>query len=76
MEFIPKLLDSGVLGIMLAISLSANFWSIKMLLAEKDKRITGAEKVRDDLIAPIGFIRDSLALIQQKIQVSKDRSDT
>lgn len=63
--------QGGLLGTLLAISLLANWWLLKSLLGEKDKRIVGAEKVRDDLSTPIAYIRDSLDLIQQKIRVSK-----
>lgn len=73
MEFLTKLADQGILGLLLAISLSSNYFLVKLLLAEKDKRITGAEKTRDDLIAPIGFIKESLDLIREKIQISKDK---
>lgn len=76
MELLAELAKGGLLSLLLAISLTANVTFVKMILAEKDKRIAGAEKVRDDLITPISYIKDSLALIQQKIQVSKDRSDT
>lgn len=68
---INALAGNGLLGLLLAISLLGNFHLLRLLLGEKDKRIVGAEKVRDDLIAPIGFIRDSVELIQQKIKISK-----
>lgn len=72
MDLLTKLSDQGLLGLLLAISLLANFQLGRMLLAEKDKRIVASEKVRDDVIAPIGYIRESLAIIQEKIKVSKD----
>lgn len=65
--------QGGLLGTLLAISLIALGWSVRMLLAEKDKRITDALATRDNLVEPIGFIKDSLSLIQQKVQISKDR---
>lgn len=61
----------GILGLLLAISLSLNFWLLKMLLTEKDKRIEAAESVTTGLTTPIAYIKDSLALIQEKIRVSK-----
>lgn len=63
--------DYGILGLLLAISLSLNFWLLKMLLTEKDKRIESAESVVTGLTTPIAYIKDSLALIQEKIRVSK-----
>lgn len=74
MDLISKLADNGVVATLLAISLLVNWNLAKMLLAEKDKRIDGAEKVRNELIAPIGFIKESLDLIQEKIRISKDRA--
>lgn len=64
--------QGGLLGTLLVISLLANFYLLKLLLAEKDKRIEEAGKTRDNLIEPIGFIKDSLSLIKDKILISKD----
>lgn len=61
----------GIVGLVLAISLSLNFWLLKMLLTEKDKRIQAAESVTTGLTTPIAYIKDSLELIQQKIRISK-----
>lgn len=72
MDLLNKLAGDGVLGLLLAISVLGNIALGKLLLAEKDKRIVGAEKTRDDLIAPIGLIKDSLEIIREKIQISKD----
>lgn len=69
-----QIANSGPIGALLVLSIIANIWSVKQLLSEKDKRIHSAERTRDDLMTPIGFIKDSLDLIQQKIQVSKERS--
>jgi hypothetical protein len=68
-----QIASQGVLGTLLALSILANIWLVRQLLAEKDRRILGAERTRDELIAPIGFIKDSLELIQQKVQISKER---
>ena len=45
----------------------------KLLLNEKDKRIEDALKSKNDIIEPIGYIKDSLNLIKDKILVSKGR---
>ena len=68
---IKSLAENSLLGLLLAISLTVNYWSVRSLIAEKDKRIVGAEKVRDDLAAPLAYIRDSLDLLQQKVRISK-----
>lgn len=73
MDFLHTLSDQGgLLGTLLAISLITIFWLLKMLLAEKDKRIEEAIKTRDNLVEPIGFIKDSLSIIKDKVQISKD----
>lgn len=46
--------------------------TIRLLLAEKDKRIEEAIKTRDNLIEPIGFIKDSLSIIKDKVTISKE----
>lgn len=70
-----QIASQGVLGTILVLSLMVNFWLGRSLLVEKDKRIAGAERTRDDLIAPLALIRDSLDLIQQKVSISKERSN-
>ena len=71
-ELLTELPKFGLLGVLLAISLSLNWFLIKLILSEKDKRIEAAEKVRDELITPIGFIQESLKLIDSKITLSKE----
>lgn len=72
MEFLKILSDQGgILGTLLVLAILAIIWLTKALLAEKDKRILGAEKVRDDLATPLAYIRDSLDLLQQKVKISK-----
>lgn len=72
MEFLPKLAEQGIAYLLLAISLSLNYLFVKIILAEKDKRIDDALKVRDEIIQPINFINDSLKLIDSKITLSKE----
>lgn len=72
MDFLPELIKQGTLGVLLAISLTLNFYLGKLLLYEKDRRIQAAEKVRDELVSPIGYIKDALGLIQEKIRISKE----
>lgn len=68
---LSEIAKQGILGLFLALSLSLNAILAKLLLSEKDKRIAGAEKVRDDMATPLMYIKDSLGLIQQKIEIAK-----
>lgn len=72
MDFLPELAKNGLLALLLAISMSLNFFLGKLLLYEKDKRIAEAEKVRDELVRPMGFIKESLELIEKKVEISKE----
>lgn len=72
MEFINSLAGQGILGLLLAISLTIIGILGKMLLYEKDKRIDDALKVRDEIITPLNHIKDSLSLIDSKITISKE----
>jgi hypothetical protein len=56
---------------LVAILLSLVWFLIKMLLAEKDKRIEDATKNRDDLVTPIKNQGEALSRIEQKIRVAK-----
>lgn len=64
--------QGGVLGSLLVITLLALAWAVKMLLAEKDKRIAAAEKVRDDIAEPLKNIQKTQDLIYSKIAISKE----
>lgn len=72
MELLGELAGNGLLGLLLAISLSLNFMLGKMLLSEKDKRGDDARESRDSIGVPLAEIRDSLSYIERKIRVSKD----
>lgn len=71
MDF-SEIAKQGLLGIMLAISLTVNYRLGKMLLDEKDKRIGGAEKVRDDIAEPLKNLQKTTELIYDKIVISKE----
>lgn len=71
MEFLGELAKNGVLGVLLAISLSLNFMLGRLLLYEKDKRIEDAVKNRDDLATPIKNLQQAVELQTSKIQISK-----
>ena len=73
MEYLPSLAKEGVLGLLLAGALAIIGILFKLLLYEKDKRIEDALKSKNDIIEPIGYIKDSLSIIKDKILVSKGR---
>lgn len=73
MEYLPSLAKEGVLGLLLAGALVIIGILFKLLLYEKDKRIEDALKSKNDIIEPIGYIKDSLSIIKDKILVSKGR---
>lgn len=63
--------SNGPVWSLVAILLGLIWVLIKLLLAEKDKRIQDAKDNRDSLAQPLSYIRDSLDLIQKKIRISK-----
>lgn len=72
MELLQKLADQGVVALLLAISLLINYKLGSMLLDEKDKRIEGAEKLRDDIALRDKYIQEAMQLTTSKIRVSKE----
>lgn len=69
---VSEIAKQGLLGGMLALSLTVNYRLGKMLLDEKDKRIGGAEKVRDDIAEPLKNLQKTTELIYDKIVISKE----
>ena len=59
--------QGGLLGTLLALSIMGNVALCVLLLREKDKRIASAEKVGDNLTAPIQSIDSSLKLLNEKV---------
>lgn len=68
---IGELSRQGLLGLLLAIALTCVFILLRLLLAEKDKRIADANAVKDNISAPLLYMRDSIDLLQKKIEISK-----
>lgn len=68
---ITELSRQGLLGLLLAISLTCIFILLRLLLAEKDKRIADANAVKDNISSPLLYMKDSLDLLQRKIEISK-----
>lgn len=63
--------DYGLLGLLFAGSLVLVGILFRLLLLEKDKRIEDARKVNQEIATPIAHIKDSLALLDQKVRISK-----
>lgn len=63
--------DGGLIGAFLIASLTANALLFKMLLAEKDKRLSDAQNILSGIATSLTFIKDSLELLDQKVRVSK-----
>lgn len=63
--------DDPVKGAIIVI-LVIGFVSVsRLLLAEKDKRVADAVKVRDDIAEPVKEIRESIQRMEGKIVISK-----
>lgn len=70
MDLLSKLAEQGIAYLLLTISLSSNVYLFKLLLNEKDKRITEAETVRDTILQPLATLQrtiDSITLLLQGI---------
>lgn len=63
--------QGGVLGTLVAILLGLCFLLVKLLLAEKDKRIEDANGYRDNIAEPLRRVADSQERIEGKILVAK-----
>lgn len=63
--------EYGLLGLLLAGSIVLVGILFRLLIAEKDKRIEDARKVNEEIATPLMYIKDSLALIDQKVRISK-----
>lgn len=73
MDYVGGIAKEGILGLLLAAALVVIGILFKLLLYEKDKRIEDALKTKQDVIEPLGNIKDSLTLIKEKILISKGR---
>lgn len=64
-----KLAEQGVVAIILAISITANWFFIKGWLAEKDKRTEDAQKVSDKIIEPLDNLQKTIDNMNTLLQV-------
>lgn len=70
---ISLLSNQGPFALLLAISLTMNFFLLKMLLNEKDKRIQEAKAVTDNIAMPLKLMQQSIDLQTAKIEEAKLR---
>lgn len=66
-----ELFKQGLLGVLVVILIVGFIAVSKLLLAEKDKRITDAEKTRDGIAEPLRQMKESLERMEGKIVISK-----
>lgn len=61
MDYIPlvkNFLDYGTLGIMLVITMTAIVFLFRLLMQEKEKRISDSKEVTENLMEPIKELKD------------------
>lgn len=63
-QLISSLANSGPVWTLLAISISLNWFLINKVFNLQEKRVDEAQKVRDELVAPIKSIDDSLSQLR------------
>lgn len=73
LESIPSLAEGGPLWSLVGILIVLVWLLIKMLLAEKDKRIQDAINYRNDLVKPLADIGKTLERIEDKTIIAKGR---
>jgi len=73
MEFLPKLVESGVVTTILAISIALNYYLIKLLLQSFRERIDEAKKYSDKLAGTITKFSNTLAKLEKKVVTSKKK---
>jgi hypothetical protein len=69
--FLGNLAQNGILGLLLAITLTALFTCVKLLLTEKDKRIQDALDTKNNMVAAIDRQGQTLDRIEDKIRAVK-----
>ena len=73
MEYLGKLAESGVLGLLLALSLGANYFLYKEIKDINEKRIREALEARNILVEPLKAIQSTVSLILEGINNAKRR---
>lgn len=59
-SLLSDLARQGLMGLLLAITLTVAFVLGRLLLIEKDKRIEDANRVTDNIVGPLNNIKDNL----------------
>lgn len=65
---LTKLAEQGVIAIVLALSLSANYFLYKEVKAVNEKRIKEALETRDKIMAPLKAIQATVDLVLQAVK--------
>lgn len=69
LSILKTLAEQGVLAIVLALSIGANYFFVKGWLKEKDKRVQDAQNVSDKVLVPIETLQKTLDNMQTLLQV-------
>lgn len=69
---IQELLDSGVLGIVLVVSLSFNLLLFKTLQDTQNKRVDDAQRMEDKISGPLKLIQQTVDLILALLKGRKE----
>jgi hypothetical protein len=67
---IKQLAETGILGLLLAISVVGNFFLYKEICALQEKRVQDARETRDSFLEPIKAIKQTVDLILTLLQSS------
>lgn len=63
LPFIGQIATQGVLGVLLAISIFANWYFVKTIQAVNDKRIDDAKELSNKLLDPINAVKQNSELL-------------
>lgn len=74
--FLEKLATQGILGILLAISLFANWYFIKKIQELNDKRVEDAKEISSKILDPVNTIKNNgellISLFQKFLSEKKE----
>jgi hypothetical protein len=63
MELIQTLAETGILGLLLAISIGANYFLYKEIKYLQNKRVEDAKEIREQFTEPMKAIKQTVDLI-------------
>jgi hypothetical protein len=64
-----RLAENGVIAIILAISIAANYFLYKEVKDSNEKRIKEATETRDSIFQPLQAIQSTVEIILQKLKI-------